>query len=156
MGITKTENMSGYQNIDDFDRILGTPSSQKLINLFVCWDRLSVKEIIEKTGLSETQIYNTLKNLESINVINKKIRGTYELNDLPFTNLLKQAYAENLKYYLGQKLYDLSDRLETSDNRSILNELLDLIANWEPFLKKYFSHKLSTLSGHLIDSMIEE
>ena len=154
MVILHQKNEQKNISLDDFDSILGTPSTQKLFKLLVVWQKLSVKEIIEKIKISETQTYTILKNLEKIGIVEKKTRGIYSLTDNKFINLLKNAYSENLKEFLGKKLYQLSDILEENESELVIEEIIGLLKTWEPFLKEHFSHKLSTLSGHLIDNLI--
>ena len=48
--------------LDSLSRFLGTPSAQRIFQLLICWDSLSIKEIIQKTGISESQSYSTLNN----------------------------------------------------------------------------------------------
>ena len=69
-------NTQPYQ-IEEEDKILGTPSSQKVTRLFAIWENLTIKEIIEKTDLSNARINKTLNNLIKINLITKRDKGYY-------------------------------------------------------------------------------
>ena len=152
---SQVQNDKPLQPLEKFASILGTASTQKLFNIMVCWEKLTVKELIEKVGVSETQIYTILKNLESIGIIRKISRGVYGLTNNTFTNLLRDAYSENLKRILGSELYRISDIIEGEKSESAIRQFANLIQNWEPFLKKYFSHQISSMGENIIDSVLQ-
>ena len=142
---SKRKNNEKPVTLEMFDSALGTPTTQRLFNILVCWKRLSVKELIEKVNVSETQIYSILKNLEKIGIVEKKSRGIYGLTDSKFSQLLQKAYAENLKKILGTQLYQLTAEIEENTTEETLVRFSKLIRNCDPFLNEHFSHKLSSV-----------
>ena len=98
--------------LSEIESYLGTPRAQKILQILVCWETMPVKEIITKSGLSESQVHTTLRNLERIGTINHESRGIYRLSSNEFTQLLKKAYLVVINQVIGQKLHDLSKNLD--------------------------------------------
>lgn len=146
----KTINLA---NIGEYEKALGKPSAQKIITLLTCWNSLSLKEIIQKTGLSESQVHNTLKSLIELNIILKKSRGIYAISNSKFAKHLKTAYEDIIKQTTGNILFDISKNIDTLPLSELETKWKDLIDQFEPFLKEHFSNQLSSLSSHIIDRL---
>ena len=116
------------------DSILGTPSSQRLLRLLFCWEQLPIKEIINKSNLSESQVYNTLRNLESIGLVKTISRGIYTHTDSSFTIKLKEAYLSQLVQLIGKELHYLSSELDKLAYEQLDKRFTVLVALWEPLL----------------------
>lgn len=137
--------------LTNLNKILGTPSTQIVLQLLVCWDELAVKELIEKSKFSESQIHTTLQNLEKEGLVQKKSRGIYRLTESKFILSLKEAYLVKLEQLIGKQLYSLAEKIDIlslEELHRIWNELVEL---WNPILKKYFVIKASQIAGHIID-----
>lgn len=142
---------STQPNLQQYEAVLGTPSAQKILNIFVCWKGLPIKDIIEKTGLSESQTYLTIKNLESINVVTQESRGFYVLAQNRFTANIQIGYITILKQLIGQRLYDFSKNYDNLSLNERTDELIDLSLKWKPIIQQYFQSQYSRLAGHIID-----
>ena len=143
-------------NLNEFDRSLGTPSAQSILRLFIVWERLQKKQIMEKTGFSESQVYTTLQNLLKIGFLEQESRGLYKLAENLFTKRLSEAYMVRIRQNIGQNLYYLSKNIDTAP-LSELEEIFKFIVDqYEPILEKEYTVKLSSLAGHLIDRSAEE
>lgn len=139
--------------MEDHEKALGTPSAQKIIGLLTCWDSLSLKELAQKTGLSESQIHNTANTLMRLNIIKKKSRGIYALSDSTFVNHLKTAYEDIIEQNVGNLLYFLSKNIDTLPLPELEEKWTSLTDQWEPFLHERFFQKVSSIAGHVIDRL---
>ena len=77
--------------IEEDDKILGTPSAQKILRLFAIWENLTIKEILDKTTLSEGQIHKTLNNLQKIKLIRKRDKGFYQIESNFYSKAIQEA-----------------------------------------------------------------
>ena len=135
----------------NFDSILGTPTSQQIIRLLSIWPELSVKELQEKTSLSETQIHNTLKNLISIDVVKKIKRGIYSLNTNSFTNSLKDAFISNTTEIINNKIYSILQKLKNGEREDAQNEFEVLVLLYNPLLETRFSKVMNSLAHSFLE-----
>ena len=142
--------------LDRMDKILGTPSAQRILRIFACWKSLPFKEVIPRAEFSVSQVNSTLNQLEKAHIIIKEKRGVYTLADTPFVTCLTEAYIQLLVQNIGMELYQLTKSLDKSTPREISSRLNKLIFNWKPLLEQHFSHKLSSLVGHTVDRYREE
>lgn len=133
------------------DTILGTPSSQRILRLLFCWERLPTKEIILKSKLSESQVYNTLRKLESIDLIESTSRGFFRYKTNQFSLKLKDAYIAQLIQLVGKELYKLSGDLDKSSFEVLDKHFTNLVELWEPILDSHFPLKTSSIAGHILD-----
>jgi len=138
---------------DYFDKALGTPSAQKILRFLVCWEKLPYRDLIVKTGLSESNVYATLKKLQQSGIVTSDVRGIYQLSEDEFTQTVKAAYSVFLKRLISQNLYEISKQIDLVSPEKITDQLLDLKATYKPFIDKYYSKKFSSLIGGLINSV---
>ena len=143
----------GPQDIGDYEKALGTSSAQKIITLLSCWNSLALKEIIQKTRLSESQVHNTLNSLIEVNIIVKKSRGIYALSSSKFTQHLRTAYEDIIEQTVGNRLYFLSKNIDTLPLPELEKRWKSLIDEWEPFLDKHFSNRVSSIASHIVDRL---
>ena len=136
---------------ETIDSILGTPSSQKILRLLYCWGQLSVKELISKTNLSESQIYNTLRSLESVNLVETVNRGLYSYTKNTFSMKLKEAYVSHLIQIIGKELHYLSSNIDKEDWKTIDERFTNLVTLWKPLLESNYPLKTSSLAGHILE-----
>jgi len=141
------------KNLEEYEKALGTPSAQKIIALLTCWNSLALREIVQKTGLSESQVHNTLNSLREVEVVSKKSRGIYSLSRSKLATHLSTAYADIIEQTVGNSLYFLSKNIDTLPLPELEKRWKALIDQWEPFLTAHFSHQLSSLSSHIIDRL---
>lgn len=149
--MTKITDLLLPPNMEQLDKILGTPSAQRILRILVCWKSLPFKEVIPRAGFSVSQINSTLSQLEKVQIVTKESRGVYTLADTPFVASLTEAYTQLLVQNIGMELYQLTKGLEKLAPREISSRLSKLIFNWRPLLEQHFSHKLSSLVGHTVD-----
>ena len=137
--------------MEEFDRALGTPTSQKIIKLLSCWNSLSSKELISKTKMSESQIYITLQNLEKCGIVQKKARGIYSFDDSPFAQALYHTYRMKLEEIVGSAIYRFRKRMEKIPLNQMLEEFKELVILWDPILKDKFKFQMSSIAENIID-----
>ena len=137
--------------IENIDSILGTPSAQRILRLLFCWGQLPASQLIKKSKLSESQVYNTLKNLESINIVETSSRGIYTYTKHDFSIKLKEAYLSQLIQLIGQSLHDLSSNLDKKSFNELDTEFTSLVTLWEPILDTHYPLKASSISGHILE-----
>ena len=150
MTIHQPQNTS---NEDYLDKTLGTPSAQKILRFLVCWEKLPYRDLIVKSGLSESNVYTTLKKLQQSGVVTSDVRGIYQLSEDEFTQTFKTAYSILLKRIISQNLYEISKQIDTVSPEKITDQLLYLKATYKPFIDKFYSKKFSSLIGGLITSI---
>ncbi len=138
---------------DYFDKALGTPSAQKILRFLVCWEKLPYRDLIVKSGLSESNVYATLKKLQQSGIVISDVRGIYQLSEDEFTQTVKAAYSVFLKRIISQNLYEISKQIDLVSPEKIIDQLLYLKDTYKPFIDKYYSKKFSSLIGGLINSV---
>lgn len=136
---------------EQYDSILGTPSAQKILRLLYCWEQLPVKELMNKTELSESQIYNTLRALELINLVESVSRGLYTYTKSNFSLKLHEAYISQLVQIIGQELHEMGSILDSEAYETLDEKYTKLITLWEPLLDKYYPLKISSIAGHILE-----
>lgn len=121
------------------------------MRILFCWGQLSTKTLIKKSQLSESQVYNTLKNLEGIGLVVSVERGIYTYSKSPFANKLKDAYISHLVQIIGKELYNISSELDTLPFNVLDKQFSMLVKLWEPLLDEYYRLKASSLAGHILE-----
>lgn len=154
--MTKKIDLFLASQMEQLDKILGTPSAQRILRILVCWKSLPFKEVIPRAGFSVSQINSTLNQLEKAQIVTKESRGFYALMDTPFVERLTEAYTQLLVQNIGMELYRLTKGLDKLTPQEISLRLNELIFHWKPLLEQHFSHKLSSLVGHTVDRYREE
>jgi DNA-binding MarR family transcriptional regulator len=145
--------MISLEREKDLDRILGTPSAQNIIRTLACWEGLPVKELIEKTNLSESQIHTTLKNLIKIGIVTSPSRGYYQFTQTEVVKKIQEAYATILIQSVGEELYKImktSSEYTSEELATILNKLQE---KWGPIIQKHYSRMFSSLIETAIDEI---
>ena len=140
------------QTLDEVDSFLGTPSAQKILRILVCWDILPIKEIKKKSGLSESQVHATIRNLQKIGIIEQESRGLYKLSLNKFPQLLKEAYLVFLNQVVGQSLYNLSKNLDNLTHEEVSKKLVFLMNQCKPILEQNYASKIASLAEYLVDT----
>lgn len=140
-------------SIDYLDKTLGTPSAQKILRFLVCWEKLPYRDLIIKSGLSESNVYATLRKLQQSGVVTSDVRGIYQLNEDEFVQNYKAAYSVLIKRIISQKLYEVSKQIDQVSPEKITDQLLSLRDSYKPFIDRYYSKKFSSLIGALINSV---
>lgn len=135
----------------DYDGILGTPTSQQIIRWLSIWSDLSVKELCEKIGVSESQIHSTLRKLAGIGVVTKVRRGSYSLGTEPFVSHLKEAYLSNSTNLVNSNIYQIKQLLKRKEIEEAENLYNHLVKLYEPLLKERFSLVMHSLAHSFID-----
>lgn len=135
------------------DTVLGTPSTQKILRLLYCWEQLTVKELVKKTRLSESQVYNTLRSLESINLVEQVGRGIYTYGKDSFSLKLKEAYIIQLIQIIGNELHELSTIIDTEDVQKVDEKFTNLVELWEPILDGFYPLKASSLASLIVERL---
>ncbi len=138
---------------NDLDRILGTPSAQNIIRTLACWEGLPVKELIEKTNLSESQIHTTLKNLIKIGIVTSPSRGYYQFTQTEVVKKIQEAYTSILIQSVGEDLYKImktSNEYTPEELATILGKLQE---KWGPIIQNHYSRMFSSLIENMIDQI---
>ena len=148
-----TQSPVGPSKIESFDSILGTVGGQKMLRVLIVWDQLPVKEIIAKTGLSESQTYVIIKNFELLGIIDQTARGIYRLSTNPFVTAMSSAYKQLYKRLIGQELYKLSKNIESLPRDELLNEFEHLTVQWKPLLAECYKSKMSSLANAFLNDL---
>lgn len=154
--MTEKMDLPVSSQLEQVDKILGTPSAQRILRILVCWKSLSFKKIIPRAGFSISQINSTLNQLEKAQIVTKESRGIYALADTPFVARLTEAYTQLLIQNIGTEFYRLTKGLDELPPQEMSSRLNGLIFHWKPLLEQHFPHKLSSLVGHTVDRYREE
>lgn len=141
------------RSIEYLEKTLGTPSAQKILRFLVCWERLPYRDLIVKSGLSESNVYATLRKLQQSGVVTSEVRGIYQLSEDEFIQTYKAAYSVLIKRIISQNLYDISKQIDLVSPEKITDQLLSLRDSYKPFIDRYYSKKFSSLIGALINSV---
>lgn len=141
------------RSIEYLEKTLGTPSAQKILRFLVCWEKLPYRDLIVKSGLSESNVYATLRKLQQSGVVTSEVRGIYQLSEDEFIQTYKAAYSVLIKRIISQNLYDISKQIDLVSPEKITDQLLSLRDSYKPFIDRYYSKKFSSLIGALINSV---
>ncbi|HKZ42356.1 MAG TPA: hypothetical protein VJ044_15435 [Candidatus Hodarchaeales archaeon] len=141
---------SGFTT-QSLDSVLGSPSSQRILRILLCWNELPTKKIVKKANLSDSQVYNTLKSLESIGLVTSPSRGIYSILKTPFSEKLGEAYLVQLVQLIGKELYLLGKNLDSFPFAELDKRFSLLVERWEPLIDKHFSSKASFLAEHILE-----
>lgn len=137
--------------IDEDDKILGTPSAQKIMRLFSIWETLTVKEIHVKANLSEGQVHKTLNNLQKISLITKREKGIYQLSSSSYTKAVQEAILNRLHHYINSIISEIHKKLDIGNRDEAHDKFRYLANNFEPILKKNFAYKMNSLTHRFLD-----
>ncbi|HKZ41521.1 MAG TPA: hypothetical protein VJ044_11200, partial [Candidatus Hodarchaeales archaeon] len=132
------------------DSILGSPSSQRILRLLLCWNQLPIKEIVKKSDLSDSQVYNTLKSLQSIGLVISPSRGIYSIPKTQFVEKLGEAYLPQLVQLIGKEMYLLGKDLDKIPFVELDRRFSLLVDRWEPLIDTHFRAKASFLAEHIL------
>ena len=137
--------------IEEDDKILGTPSTQKILRLFTIWETMTLREIIEKSELSEAQIHKTLINLQKISLVTKKDKGVYYLSNNSFSKTIQNAYINRLLPYISSIISEIHEELDKGNRDKAHDRFHYLGIKYEPILRKNFSYKMNSLVHRFLD-----
>ncbi|MHA1728085.1 MAG: hypothetical protein ACTSWY_05075 [Promethearchaeota archaeon] len=143
------------ENPNNFEIVLGTPTSQKLIKLLVTWRTLSVQDLIIKSHISKSQVHNTLKNLITQNIVHSPSRGIYSLFDSPFMKLFEEAYHLKIIEIINSEIYGIKHLLKNDKLVLAEKKFSDLVEQYNPILHDSFSSVFSSLSSQFIEKLVE-
>lgn len=134
-----------------FENVLGTPSAQKIICLLATWSKLSIKELISKSELSKSQTHNTLKNLQTIEVVTTQSRGFYSFAENTFVNLLKEAYQSKILEIINKEIYIIKQHLKRKELQKAEKKFLNLVNQYDPILNRNFPFIMSSIAHRFIE-----
>ena len=140
-----------FFQIEEEDKILGTPSAQKILRLFAIFENLTLKEIIDKTGLSDAQIHKTLNNLQKINLITKKEKGNYQIAENSNSKAIQEAILNRITILINEDLKEIDNQLVSGNREEAHDKFLYLIKNFEPMLKRNFKYKLNSIVHQFLE-----
>ncbi|HMF31670.1 MAG TPA: hypothetical protein VKK79_09660 [Candidatus Lokiarchaeia archaeon] len=146
-----TETPSIDSDIHNLDRYLGSPSSQKVLQLLTCWETLSVKEIALKAALSESQVHVTLNRLEKLDLVVKQAWGKYSFSNSKFASLLKTAYSAILEQIIGNEIYQLTKQMDNIPRETLEAQYSKIVDQWGPLLSAKFSFQMNELAGFFVE-----
>lgn len=135
----------------EIDAILGTPSAQTILRLLSIWDQLPLKEVQNKSELSESQVHATLKRLVDIHILHKVTKGLYSYSPDNFASLLKEAYKEKNIHHVNTRLTHINSLLKENKIEEAQQAYQNLITGYEPMLDTYFSHLMSALTHSFLE-----
>jgi len=145
-------------NITDkeFDAILGNVVTQQVIRTLACWEKLTVKELIAKTGTGEEKISKATSDLVRINVLEKDDHGYWHYSTDPFGEAMRKAYHALNRDMIEKRIYTITKNMDSYTPDEYSDQMTYLIEKWKPLLDKYHASKMSSLAGHLIDAYLED
>ncbi|MHA1734070.1 MAG: hypothetical protein ACTSU5_19180 [Promethearchaeota archaeon] len=146
------ENHDPREEFTLVERTLGTPSAQDIFALLSCWGKLSARDLVDKTRLSESQVHATLRAIEGIGVVARVSRGIYSIARDKFAQQLKGAYLTRIDQSIGKSLYRLVKGLDHLPAQDLSRDLAILVKRWKPLLDQNYHHQVSTLVGALLEA----
>ncbi|OLS23744.1 MAG: hypothetical protein HeimC3_23870 [Candidatus Heimdallarchaeota archaeon LC_3] len=135
---------------NEFDTILGTPSAQKIIRILVTWDVLSVKSIVKKSNLSESQVHVTLKQLKRIDLIDNQSRGVYKLANNKFAKNIFDTYLGNNIEMINWKIAEVINLIKNKNFKQAKRNYKKLIQDFDPILEKHFIYQMDSLAKRIL------
>jgi len=109
-----------------------------------------IKEIVKKSDLSDSQVYNTLKSLQSIGLVISPSRGIYSIPKTQFVEKLGEAYLPQLVQLIGKEMYLLGKDLDKIPFVELDRRFSLLVDRWEPLIDTHFRAKASFLAEHIL------
>lgn len=137
--------------LEEEDKILGTPSAQNLLRLFFIWERLTTKEIKDKIGLSEGQIFKTLNNLLKIKFIVRKDKGVYQLSNETNIRSIQEAYRGRIISYINTRINEVHFKLREGRKDEAHDIFHYLGRNYEPLVRNHFAIQFNSLVHRFLE-----
>lgn len=139
--------------LGEIDNILGTPSSQKIIRLLVSWNLLSIKDIMEKSGLSESQTHATIKQLKQISLIMNQSRGIYKFADNKFAKQIQEAYYTSTIEIINWRISTIKKLLKEDKYQQAKVDYALLHQQYQPLLRLHFRLHMDSLAKRMLESV---
>ena len=134
-----------------WDSIIGNPSTSRVIRFLTIHPVLSVKQLMDFIGISESQIHLILKNMTDINLVKRQSRGLYSLSQEKSATSLKEAYKSRLLEYLNQEIYEIQEQLKLDLLPEAKQRFRRMSELYQPLLKTHFKKVMSSLSHEFLD-----
>lgn len=131
---------------NQFDSVVGSARASKILRMLTIYDTLTVKELMDLTGISESQIHVLLRNLLAVQLLTKKSRGVYRISDLQHAQSIRNAYLSILLDFINKSIYEIQELLRNQEKDKAFNRLDELLTQYEPLLQQHFSRVMASLS----------
>ena len=132
-----------------YERILGTPSMQAILEFLSVYDVISIKELKTFTGFSVRTIHDNLKVLKDQGIVIQSKRGVYKLADSRAFQLLANFYEQIVIEQVGNMLQDITEKINKGKTKKQLDvdlkKLEHLLDHWKPIFEKYFPSAIPTI-----------
>jgi len=132
-----------------YEKILGTPSIQSILEILSIYNTVTIKDIKRFTGYSSRTIYDNLKTLKENNIVEKNKRGFYQLTKTRSVKLLIKYYEQILIEHVGNILQKITEKIDKSKSSknvdSELDELENLAIILKPIFEKYYPNAIQTI-----------
>jgi len=132
-----------------YEKILGIPSIQSILEFLSVYNALSVKELIIFTSYSARTIYDNLKILKDQYIIKQTKRGIYQLSNSRAIQLLAKFYEQIVVEQIGEQLQNITEKIDKGEKKqeleADLNILQRLYEHWKPIFTKYFPSAIQTI-----------
>ncbi|MHA1143412.1 MAG: hypothetical protein ACTSRW_01625 [Candidatus Helarchaeota archaeon] len=132
-----------------YEKILGIPSMQSILEFLSVYNRLSIKDLKLFTGFSARTIHDNLKLLKDHDMIIQNKRGVYELSNSRVVQLLAKFYEQIVIEQIGNRLQEITAKIDdkrTNENlEADLNILEKMYEHWKPVFDKYFPSAIQTI-----------
>lgn len=142
--------MTSILDLNLFDSVIGNASSSKILRMFTIHEKLTVKELIDLTHISESQIHVLLRNLVEIKLLEKISRGLYGFSDLPYSNSIKEAYLSIVLEYINNSIYKIQELVKRDKKDDAFDIFDEILLIYAPLIKKHFSRILASLSHEFL------
>lgn len=146
----------GTATTDELDSVLGSPISQKIVRFLSVHSQLSVKELVELTNLSESQIHLILNKMTDCRLVDRYRKGIYQLSNEPFAKSLKEAYLTKLIELINNETYIIHRKLREGRFEDARERFQTLARLYQPLLRTRFQFIMSGLAHDFIDRKIEQ
>ena len=132
-----------------YEKILGIPSIQSILEFLSVYNALSVKDLKFFTRYSSRTIYDNLKVLKDHNMIGQDKRGIYHLSNSRAIQLLAKFYEQIVVEQIGEQLQNITEKIDKGEKNQELEEDLNLLQrlyeHWKPIFAKYFPSAIQTI-----------
>ncbi|MHA1785736.1 MAG: helix-turn-helix domain-containing protein [Candidatus Helarchaeota archaeon] len=132
-----------------YEKVLGIPSMQSILELLSVHGILSIKELMIYTGYSLRTLHNNLKILKDHDIVLQEKRGLYKLSNSRAIQILAKFYEQITIEQVGTMLHKITEKIDQGKSAEELNadlqELEMFYDHWKPIFLKYFPSAMQTI-----------
>jgi len=132
-----------------YEKILGIPSMQSILEFLSIYEALSIKDLMIYTGYSSRTLHDNLNLLKAHNIVEQEKRGIYKISDSRAIQLLTKFYEQILIEQVSSLLHEITEKLDRGEIKEQSNPTFKKLElcydHWKPIFLKYFPTAMQSI-----------